>query len=128
MAGPAAGAPGLRLGPAEVRLVPRAAAAWLQYDLTPDGLSLTSRCQFATLRADVAVASGRWAFEVTLRTGGIMQLGWCTAEADARVTHENGCGDYPDSYAYDGKRLRRWNAGYAPYGACGFVQVLGISV
>ena len=46
-------------------------------------------------------------YEVTLGTAGIMQLGWATAAC--QFSNEEGVGDSVDSYAYDGKRVQRWN-------------------
>ena len=50
---------------------------------------------------------GKWMYEVTLGTAGIMQLGWATA--GCQFSNEEGVGDSVDSYAYDGKRVQRWN-------------------
>ena len=44
---------------------------------------------------------GKWMYEVTLGTAGIMQLGWATA--GCQFSNEEGVGDSVDSYAYDGK-------------------------
>lgn len=57
---------------------------------------------------------GAWMFEVTLGTAGIQQLGWATRECP--FNNEEGVGDAPDSYAWDGKRVQRWNVSNAPYG------------
>ena len=32
------------------------------------------------------------------------------------MTNEEGVGDFPNSYAYDGKRVRKWNVSCHPYG------------
>jgi len=65
----------------------------------------------------------------TLYTSGIQQLGWCTITCP--FTSEEGVGDAVDSYAYDGKRTRKWNVKCLPYGQNwaagmhkGFVHVL----
>lgn len=50
----------------------------------------------------------------TLLTAGIQQLGWATLDCPFRGAE--GVGDAPDSYAYDGKRLRKWNVKCSPYG------------
>jgi hypothetical protein len=44
----------------------------------------------------------------------VQQLGWCTL--DCPFTNQDGVGDAPDSYAYDGKRCRKWAQGSQPYG------------
>ena len=51
-------------------------------------------------------------YEVTLGTGGIMQLGWATHAC--QFSNEEGVGDSPDSYAFDGKRVRKWNIRSVP--------------
>jgi Kip1 ubiquitination-promoting complex protein 1 len=62
----------------------------------------------------VCVYKGKWMYEVTLGTAGIQQLGW--APIDCPFTNEEGVGDSPDSYAYDGKRIKKWNVSCANYG------------
>jgi Kip1 ubiquitination-promoting complex protein 1 len=51
---------------------------------------------------------------VTLQTSGIQQLGWATLRC--QFTQEEGVGDTPDSYAYDGKRCRKWHVRSGEYG------------
>jgi hypothetical protein len=67
-------------------------------------LGVESLSNFPSLRANAAVYSGRWIYEVVLETAGIQQLGWATN--DCEFSHENGVGDSPNSYAYDGKRKK----------------------
>uniref|UniRef100_A0A3Q2D8D4 Ring finger protein 123 n=1 Tax=Cyprinodon variegatus TaxID=28743 RepID=A0A3Q2D8D4_CYPVA len=43
-----------------------------------------------------------------------MQIGWCTLSC--RFNQEEGVGDTPDSYAYDGNRVRKWNVTTTNYG------------
>eukprot|EP01134_Creolimax_fragrantissima_P007830 CFRG7830T1 len=56
-------------------------------------------------------STGKWGFEVLLKTSGILQIGWaagiCTFEADKGI----GVGDNAFSYAYDGSRCRAWHGG-----------------
>jgi Kip1 ubiquitination-promoting complex protein 1 len=47
-------------------------------------------------------------------TAGIQQLGWATLQC--RFTGEEGVGDTQYSYAYDGKRRRKWNMRANEYG------------
>lgn len=58
--------------------------------------------QFASIRANTAVFSGKYYYEVKLLTGGLMQIGWCTLATPFMI--ENGVGDDETSYAYDGNR------------------------
>lgn len=53
-------------------------------------------------------------FEATLATAGIQQIGWSTLSCP--FTDETGVGDAEDSYAYDGKRRKKWNISHANYG------------
>jgi SPRY domain len=53
-------------------------------------------------------------YEVALQTSGIQQLGWATLRC--QFTQEEGVGDTPDSYAYDGKRCRKWHVRSGDYG------------
>jgi len=53
-------------------------------------------------------------YEVILGTCGIQQIGWATLQCP--FTSEEGVGDAPDSYAWDGKRVQRWNVSPHPYG------------
>lgn len=61
-----------------------------------------------------SLKQGAWMYEVSLGTAGIQQLGWATS--DCPFDNEEGVGDAPDSYAWDGKRVQRWNVTNAPYG------------
>ncbi|RHY35526.1 hypothetical protein DYB32_000020 [Aphanomyces invadans] len=62
---------------------------------------------FATVRCNTMVNCGKVYFELTLRTGGLMQLGFvCPDFKPAFSTH--GVGDHFGSYAVDGKRHKKW--------------------
>uniref|UniRef100_A0A3B3YX26 B30.2/SPRY domain-containing protein n=1 Tax=Poecilia mexicana TaxID=48701 RepID=A0A3B3YX26_9TELE len=60
------------------------------------------------------VRLGKWAYEVLISSQGLMQIGWCTLSC--RFNQEEGVGDTPDSYAYDGNRVRKWNVTTTNYG------------
>jgi SPRY domain len=77
-------------------------------------LSMESMSSFASVRADVCLFKGKWMYEATLGTGGLQQIGWATR--DTPFTDENGVGDSADSYAYDGKRVKKWNGQPSSYG------------
>jgi len=77
-------------------------------------LVLESQTVFSSARANACVWKGRWMFEATLGTAGIQQLGWATVSCP--FTCEEGVGDAVDSYAYDGKRVRKWSEGPQTYG------------
>lgn len=63
--------------------------------------------QFTSLRANVAVFSGKYYYEVSLLTSGLMQIGWCTFVTP--FSPDRGVGDDYTSYAYDGYRIKKWN-------------------
>uniref|UniRef100_A0A1I8HT26 B30.2/SPRY domain-containing protein n=1 Tax=Macrostomum lignano TaxID=282301 RepID=A0A1I8HT26_9PLAT len=69
---------------------------------------------FSTARANCCVYSGKWCYETRLCTGGLMQIGWCTLKCT--FSRENGVGDTPNSFSYDGSRVRKWNAKFGTYG------------
>eukprot|EP00741_Cyanophora_paradoxa_P016509 tig00020927_g15940.t1 len=120
------GIPG-RLGPRRARMDwPRNASGSVQMR-GPADLEMESHSNFTSCRANVCVYQGKWMYEVILGTGGVMQLGFCTMNCP--FTNEEGVGDAPDSYAYDGKRMKKWNVSCVPYGeewAAG--DVIGICV
>ncbi|XP_025107715.1 E3 ubiquitin-protein ligase RNF123-like isoform X1 [Pomacea canaliculata] len=80
----------------------------------PDRLGVASHSNFSTVRANCCVYRGKWIYEIMLGSKGVMQLGWCTL--NCRFSQEEGVGDTPDSYAYDGTRLRKWNVKTFKYG------------
>lgn len=68
-------------------------------------------------------------YEVTLATSGIQQVGWATLSC--QFTTEEGVGDSFNSYAYDGKRRRKWNMRSNEYGerwAAGDVVGVGLDL
>ena len=77
-------------------------------------LSIKSLSNFCSARTNCCVIAGAWQYEVVLGTAGIQQIGWATPTCP--VTNEEGVGDFPNSYAYDGKRVRKWNMSCHPYG------------
>ena len=101
-----------RVGPARVEIDCARASGDVRVDAA--GTSAQSRANFSSLRANACVFEGKWSYEATLGSSGIMQLGWCTARCP--FTRENGVGDAPDSFAFDGHRVRKWNVSSQPYG------------
>eukprot|EP00249_Psilotum_nudum_P024720 c29275_g1_i2 orf=485-4546(+) len=82
--------------------------------LTKGSLVVESQAIFSSIRANACVCKGKWMYEVILETAGIQQLGWATRSCS--FTREEGVGDSKDSYAYDGKRVRKWSESCQPYG------------
>lgn len=67
-----------------------------------------------SVRANTAVFKGRYYYEVTLKTRGLMQIGWCTLATP--FNNENGVGDDATSFSYDGFRMKKWNRVSITYG------------
>lgn len=90
-------------------------------------LLLESHAMFSSARANFCVWKGKWMYEVILETSGIQQLGWATVSCP--FSDHKGVGDADDSYAYDGKRERKWNKEAEPYGQSWVVgDVIGCCV
>eukprot|EP01018_Ginkgo_biloba_P039209 Gb_19146 [translate_table: standard] len=77
-------------------------------------LLIESQAMFSSARANACVWKGKWMYEVALETAGIQQLGWATITCP--FTRHEGVGDAEDSYAYDGRRIKKWNKDSQPYG------------
>ncbi|XP_050204226.1 E3 ubiquitin-protein ligase RKP [Mercurialis annua] len=77
-------------------------------------LLLESLAMFSSTRANVCVWKGKWMYEIILETSGVQQLGWATLSCP--FTDRKGVGDADDSYAFDGKRIKKWNKDAEPYG------------
>ncbi|ODM92278.1 RING finger and SPRY domain-containing protein 1 [Orchesella cincta] len=79
--------------------------------IAPNGLE--ARCDassFESVRSTFQVDSGKWYYEVTIVTEGVMQIGWAT-KASKFLNHEGyGIGDDEFSVAYDGCRQVMWHA------------------
>ena len=94
-----------RLGPKIVTIEKR--YCYGQYLVNKELLELSSLSNFSSFRANVCLFAGKWMYEVTLLTDGLQQIGW--APLNWAFTDEMGVGDFLDSYAYDGKRKRKWS-------------------
>uniref|UniRef100_A0A8C3GTZ1 E3 ubiquitin-protein ligase RNF123 n=1 Tax=Corvus moneduloides TaxID=1196302 RepID=A0A8C3GTZ1_CORMO len=77
-------------------------------------LLVIGHSNFGSIRATTCVYKGKWIYEVLISSQGLMQIGWCTL--NCRFNQEEGVGDTPDSYAYDGNRVRKWNVTTTNYG------------
>lgn len=84
--------------------------------LSKDRLSLLSQSAFSTLKANATVFAGKFMYEVQLKSKGVMQIGFCSAEC--RFTQDTGVGDTKSSYGLDGSKKRLWHVytkSYGPY-------------
>ncbi|KAL5198175.1 hypothetical protein ABZP36_001687 [Zizania latifolia] len=77
-------------------------------------LLVESSAPFSSARANACVWNGKWMYEVTLESSGVQQLGWATLLCP--FTDQKGVGDADDSYAFDGRRVTKWNNEPKPYG------------
>ncbi|MED6264458.1 hypothetical protein CHARACLAT_015170 [Characodon lateralis] len=112
-----------RLGPQPVVLDHTSGFEGLLF-VDDDLLGVIGHSNFSSIRATTCVYKGKWAYEVLISSQGLMQIGWCTLSC--RFNQEEGVGDTPDSYAYDGNRVRKWNVtttnyGKVKQGSCGSV-------
>ncbi|KAI3842213.1 hypothetical protein MKW98_026003 [Papaver atlanticum] len=77
-------------------------------------LLVESLAMFSSARANACVWKGKWMYEVILETCGVQQLGW--ASLSCPFTDHKGVGDAEDSYAFDGRRVSKWNVDAETYG------------
>lgn len=74
--------------------------------------SIRSNCYVSGYDSDGgACQEHMWYYEATLRTGGIVQIGWATKDSVFKPEEGAGVGDDHFSYAYDGCRRQVWHAG-----------------
>ena len=66
------------------------------------------------MRANTAVFSNVYYYEVQLLTSGIMQFGWSNLRC--RFSSHNGVGDDHFSYGFDGARCKKWHGGSEDWG------------
>ncbi|XP_047202936.1 E3 ubiquitin-protein ligase RNF123 isoform X2 [Girardinichthys multiradiatus] len=102
-----------RLGPQPVVLDHTSGFEGLLF-VDDDLLGVIGHSNFSSIRATTCVYKGKWTYEVLISSQGLMQIGWCTLSC--RFNQEEGVGDTPDSYAYDGNRVRKWNVTTTNYG------------
>ncbi|KAJ1422644.1 concanavalin A-like lectin/glucanase domain-containing protein, partial [Ochromonadaceae sp. CCMP2298] len=60
--------------------------------------------------------TGRWFYECTLLSDGLMQIGWANSLFRCDPVCGQGVGDHTHSWAYDGLRCKKWNVSCEPYG------------
>ena len=79
-----------------------------------NNLKLEGINNFYSILVNNCVSSGKWCYEVTLLTNGLMQIGFC--QINTIFTAHGGVGDDISSYAYDGYRKSKWNGNQKDYG------------
>ncbi|KAG5489799.1 hypothetical protein GH5_00682 [Leishmania sp. Ghana 2012 LV757] len=93
-----------RVGPAHVSVQASANVQVNMEDVKNTGLD------FETVTGDCAVGAGAWYFEVTLRTQGLMQIGWMQ-KGEAPHGNGHGVGDSSTSWSVDLFRRVMWHRG-----------------
>jgi len=101
-----------REGPPKVTMAPKGGSQGAS--INSEG-RFSSRNLFITAMGNVWVSAGRWYYQVVLHTSGLMQIGWARKEHQPSPQAGNGVGDDKYSWAYDGHRLKKWNAGSENY-------------
>ena len=90
-------------------------------------LKIESLNSFYSIRANNCVSSGKWAYEVTLLSNGLMQIGF--SQLNTYFTRHGGVGDDLTSFGFDGYRKSKWNRDKKDYGKIWDVgDVLGICI
>jgi hypothetical protein len=60
----------------------------------------------------VILRSGKWYYEVEVTKAGLAQIGWASSDYEGgNSDNGDGVGDDKDSWAFDGSRVLKWNAG-----------------
>lgn len=73
--------------------------------------------------------TGRWFYECTLLTDGLMQIGWADKTFRCDPVCGQGIGDHPHSWAFDGFRTKKWNVSCENYGGRWHVgDVVGVLI
>ena len=80
----------------------------------PLALDVEAKSSFVSIRANTAVFSDTFYYEVTLLSDGLMQIGWCSI--NTTFNNSDGVGDSTNSYAYDGFRVEKWNVEHENWG------------
>ncbi|KAI5691687.1 Concanavalin Alike lectin [Leishmania braziliensis] len=93
-----------RVGPAHVSVQASANVQVDMEDVKNTGLD------FETVTGDCAVGAGAWYFEVTLKTQGLMQIGWMQ-RGEAPHGNGHGVGDSSTSWSVDLFRRVMWHRG-----------------
>jgi E3 ubiquitin-protein ligase HERC2 len=93
-----------RVGPAHVSVRASANVQVNMEEVKNDGL------EFETVTGDCAVGAGAWYYEVTLRTQGVLQIGWME-RGETLQGNGSGVGDSSTSWAVDLFRRVMWHHG-----------------
>ncbi|KAJ3051946.1 hypothetical protein HK097_007053 [Rhizophlyctis rosea] len=83
--------------------------------LSPEGWEIRNDCwSFESIRCSHGIINGgKYAYEVILRSAGIIQIGFASKNCAFDPEAGTGVGDDVHSYAFDGSRRKKWH-GIAP--------------
>ena len=79
-----------------------------------DSNKIESQSGFTSIRTNNCLTSGKWCYEATLLSNGVLQIGFCQLETP--FTRVNGVGDDILSMGYDGYRHCVWSKSPTDYG------------
>ena len=82
--------------------------------LLSNNLKVESLNSFFSLMSNNCITNGKWFYEVTLLSNGLMQIGFC--QLITPFSRHGGVGDDLTSFAYDGYRKVKWNKDRKEYG------------
>ena len=92
-----------------------------------NNLKVEALNSFASIMANNCVINGKWCYEVTLLTNGLMQIGFC--QMTTHFSRHGGVGDDITSYAFDGYRKSKWNGEKKEFGKIWDIgDVLGVCI
>ena len=95
--------------------------------LITSNLKIESLNSFFSLMANNCITSGKWVYEVTLLSNGLMQIGFC--QLVTPFTRHGGVGDDLTSFGFDGYRKVKWNGEKKEYGKIWDIgDILGVCI
>ena len=92
-----------------------------------DSNKIESQSGFTSARTNNCLTSGKWCYEATVISNGLIQIGFCRLETP--FTRTNGVGDDELSMGFDGYKQCIWNKfpkGYGIFWDCG--DVIGVCI
>ena len=95
--------------------------------LLSNNLKLESLNSYISIMANNCVISGKWCYEVTLLTNGLMKIGF--SQINTQFSRHYGVGDDISSFSFDGYRKFLWNKVKKEYGKIWDIgDVLGVCI
>ena len=92
-----------------------------------NNLKIDSLGSFISMMANNCITSGKWCYEVTLVTNGLMQIGF--SQLTTPFSRHGGVGDDSTSFGFDGYRKVKWNGEKKDFGKIWDIgDVLGVCI